>query len=394
MTSRTRIRTYAMSGAIVLAACSGKAGSPASGDVAKTPAATDSSDAKPFTLTTDQLARIKVTAVAPTSFNPVISTTGTAAFNADRSTSVTAPISGPVTKLLTDVGAIVHRGAPLATLTSPDFAAAVATYRKADAAYKNFKRIADQDEQMFKADAIAKRDVEQAQTDAASAAADRDASVEQMRSLGMDEPSIAAILENRGGVSPEAVIRAPIDGVVVEKLVSAGQLIEAGAAGVAGTPVFTIADLSTIWVWANVFEADLAMVEAGETATVTTAAWPRPIPGKVTYVSAMVDTSTRATAVRVEVENPSHVLKRGMFLDVNITSNRTRTGMLIPVAAVMRNLENLPFVFVQQADKSFVRRRVTLGFRVKDMYEITSGLSTGDHVVSDGALFIQFAQSQ
>jgi len=114
----------------------------------------------------------------------------------------------------------------------------------------------------------------------------------------------------------------------------------------------------------------------------------------VTYVSALVDSATRATAVRVVADNPSDVLKRDMFVDVEITANRPITGTLVPVGAVLRNEENLPFVFVQQADKSFLRRRVELGYRINDHYQITSGLQNGDRVVSDGALFIQFAESQ
>lgn len=378
--------------AVIVGACS--KGSSATIDTAAARSSSDSTEARPFTLTAAQLARITVMTASPTTFSPVITTTGTVAFDADKSTQVLAPISGPVTKLLADVGTTVKAGQPLAALTSPDFATAVANYRKADVAFKNLRRIADQDEQMFKADAIARREVDQAQADAASAAADRDAAIEAMRSIGLDEASIQAIVENRAGTQPQAVIRAPIDGVIVEKLVTPGEVIQAGAAGVTGTPVFTIADLSTMWVWANVFEADLGMVTAGENASVTTAAWPHPIPGRVTYVSATVDTSTRATAVRIQTDNPGEVLKRGMFVDVSITSSRSRTGILVPVGAVLRDLENLPYVFIQAPDKSFLRRRVTLGYRLRDQYEVTSGLNTGDHVVSNGALFISFAQSQ
>jgi len=264
MNAHSFSRVITAAGLIGFAACTSKpSGSGAAGTAASQSTqapANDTAVAKPFTLTADQLARITVVTVAPTTFSPAISTTGTVAFNGDRSTQVLAAISGPIVKILVDQGSTVHRGDELATLTSPDFAAAVATYRKADDAYKNLKRIADQDEQMFKADAIARRDMEQAETDASSAGADRDAAIEQMRSLGMDAASIAAVLENRSGASPLAVIRAPIDGVIVEKLVSPGEFIQAGSAGVEGTPCFTIADLSTVWVWANVFESDLGMV--------------------------------------------------------------------------------------------------------------------------------------
>lgn len=344
------------------------------------------------TLTPAQQARIHIVTAGITSFRPIIQTTGTVAFNGDRSTQVLAPVSGPVSQLLVQPGASVSRGTPLATVASPDFAAAVAAYRKAVGTAENAQRIADQDVQLFKTDAIARRDVEQAQTDAASAAADREAALEQIRSLGIDPATIAQVRANPTLTNVPAVIRAPISGVVVERLINPGQLLQAGT-----TPAFTIADLSTVWVMANVFESDLASVHKGEGATVSTDASPYPFQGHVDYVGATVDSGTRATNVRLVVTNCADLLKRDMFVRVAIQSDRQRSGILVPDAAVLRDDENLPFVFVAAATKTgtgYARRRVTLGSHVGDQYEITNGLSAGDRVVADGALFLQFAESQ
>ena len=197
----------------------------------------DSALAHDVAVTPAQIGRIQLATVAMVPFRPTVTTTGTVAFNGDRSTQVLAPVSGPITRILVTPGSAVRKGDALATVTSPDFAAATAAFRKAQSAYRNAQRIADLDAQLFKNDAIARREMEQAQTDAAAATADRDAAIEQMRALGVDASSIAAIRDNRAGsVVSAAVIRAPIEGTVVEKLVTPGQLIQAGT-----TPAFTIA---------------------------------------------------------------------------------------------------------------------------------------------------------
>lgn len=342
-----------------------------------------------FSLTAEQRARIHLVTVQNQPFRPTLEATGTVAFNGDRSTPVLSPISGPALQILVNPGAVVKKGDALATVSSPDFAAAVASYRKAESAYRNLKRIADLDEQLFKNDAIARRDLEQAQTDAAGAAADRDAAIQQMRSLGVQESQIEAIRQDTPMTEPmQATIRAPIDGTVVEKLISPGQLLQAGT-----TQCFTIADLSSMWVLANVFPSDVKDVTVGEPVDVITDASTVPLQGRVDYVAALVDPTSKAIAVRVLVPNLNHVLRRDMFVHVGIHANHEHTGMLVPTTSVLRDEENLPFVYVV-ANGSFERRRITLGSRVEDRYEVTSGIAPGDKVVSEGALFLQFAESQ
>jgi len=370
--------------ATMVGACSGKS-SPAKTDSTTATAAASSG----FTLTAAQKTRIQVVTVTPTLFQPSVDVTGTVAFDGDRSTQVLSPVSGPVTGLLVQVGTHVARGTPLATVASADFASAVAAYRKAESAYRNLQRIADQDVQLFKTDAIARRDVDQAQTDASAAAADRDAALQQMRSLGVDARSIEQIRSNPAVQNIPAVIRSPIDGTVVERLITPGQLLQAGT-----TAAFTVADLSTVWVLANVFETDLATVHNGQLATVTSSVSPSPFIGTVDYVSALVDPTSRATSVRLVVRNRNDLLKKDMYVRVSIKSNANRSGILIPTSGVQRDDENLPFVFVETANGSYARRHVTLGAHIGDKYEILSGLSAGERVVADGALFLQFAESQ
>src|SRR6476646_9145701 len=295
-----------------VAACSKK--------TADSAVAADSAEAKSakgsFTIAPEQQSRIHLVVATNAQFQPSIEATGTVAFNGDRSTQVLSPVSGPVSRLFVQVGAPVSRGTPLAAVASPDFATAIATYRKAQATYRNLQKIADQDEQLFKTDAIAKRDVDAAQVEAQAAAADRDAALEQLRALGVNPSAVADGSAN----AVTAMIRSPIEGVVVERNIKPGQLLQAGS-----TPAFTIADLSSMWVLANVFEADLPNIRRGQPATVSSSAMPTPITGRVDYVAALVDPASRATSVRISVPNRGNQLKRDMYVRVSINSDLKRS---------------------------------------------------------------------
>ncbi len=365
---------------VAAASCSGKQ---------NTVADTTASKSRPagFTLTPEQRQRIHLVAIDTTPFRPVIEATGNVVFNGDKSTQVLSPVSGPATRVVGLPGMTVHRGDPLAYVSSPDLAGAVAAYRNAQTAYRNAKRIADRDSALFKNDALARADLEQAQSDLAAAEADVDAAIENMRALGVDEAQIQAVRDGKT-TSIAAIVRSPIDGTVVEKLIADGQLLQAGS-----TPCFTIADLSTMWVMANVFANDLPNVAIGQPADVITDVAHAPIPGRVDYIAALADPETKAVQVRILAPNNNGVLRRDMFVRTQIKASTERRGILIPTSAVMRDEQNLPFVFVASGN-SFVRRQIVLGSRFGDRYQVTSGLARGDQVVAEGALFLQFAESQ
>lgn len=342
-----------------------------------------------FKVTDAQRAHLHIVTLADTTFRPTLEVTGTVAFNGDHSTQVLAPISGPVTRLIANTGTVVAAGSALAAVTSPDYASAVADYRKAEDASRNAQRILKLDEQLFQNDALARTDLDQARTDASSAAADVDAAVQQLRSLGVSDSTIALLRAGGPAGAVEGVIRSPIPGVVVEKLITPGQLLEAGS-----TPTFTVADLRTMWVMASVYPSDIDLVHEGQTASIYTDATPTPVSGRVDYVAALVDPGTKAIAVRIVADNATRLLKRDMFVRVQIHSRSARHGLVIPAAALLRDEDNLPFVLIAHPDGTFARRRITYGYRVGDGYDVTAGLAAGDQVVADGALFIQFAESQ
>jgi cobalt-zinc-cadmium efflux system membrane fusion protein len=185
------------------------------------------------------------------------------------------------------------------------------------------------------------------------------------------------------------VIRAPVSGTIVDKQITPGQLLQAGS-----TAAFTVANLSEVWVLAQISASDLSKVSLHDAVTINPGNGTGPFHGTVDNISASVDPNTRAVVARIVAPNPGELLKKQMYVDVSIESGRVSTGMLVPVSAVLRDDENLPFVYVALRDNSFARRHVTLGYRDERNYNVTSGLTSGDRIVSNGALFLQFMQSQ
>jgi cobalt-zinc-cadmium efflux system membrane fusion protein len=363
-----------------LAACSGKSDS-------KPEAA--STTPKDITLTAEQMKHVTLFSVAPTAFHKTIEAAGVVDFDNDQATSVLSPISGPVTRLLVEPGQKVAQGQALAMVDSPDFASTLGAYAKALATARTNRQIADADKDLAAHNGVSARENAQAQTDAANAEADRDAALRAVTALNIDPKIVKAIQQGQAITRVEGAIRSPLPGTLVERLITPGQLLQAGT-----TPAFTVANLSKMWVMAQVAPSDLASVTAGDPVDVQTGVSPQPMTGVVDNVAALVNPDTRAVLTRVVVANPSGVLKKQMYVRVHIRSRQESTGLLVPVSAVLRDDENLPFVYVAQASGGFARRHVTLGYRAGDRYDIPAGLQAGDRVVADGGVFVQFMQSQ
>ena len=369
-----------LSTAIFVAACSPK---PAA--YPETPSVTASN----VKLTPEQRRNLRLYQVAQSTFRKTVETTGVVDFDNDQATSVLAPFSGPVSRLLVSLGEHVKLGAPLAVVDSPDFATAISAYRKAIATAQTLRRLADLDKDLTAHNGVSKREADQAETDAVNAEADREAALQSLVSLQVPADSIKAIQEGRSVSRVEGVIRAPVAGTVVEKLITPGQLLEAGT-----TPCFTVADLSRVWVLAQVFGNDLEAVRVGDSAEVVTGIGENTFSGTVDNIAALVDPDTRSVSVRVVAKNPADFLKKQMYVRVRIHAQKESTGTLIPVSAVLRDDVNLPFVYEVQPDGSFARQHVTLAYRNGDQYDIAEGLKAGDEIVVDGGLFVQFMQTQ
>lgn len=341
------------------------------------------------TMTAEQRQHIKLYTVTQSTFHKTVEATGAVDFDNDQATSVIAPFSGPVTRLLVSPGDHVSKGQPLAMVDSPDFAAAVSAYAKALATAKTDRHLADADKDLGQHEGVAQRENDQAQTDAVNAEADRDAALQALLGLGVDPAAIKGIQQGHTLSHIEGVIRSPIAGTVAEKLITPGLLLQAGT-----TACFTVADLSRVWVMAQVSSADLGAISVGDPAEVVTGIDNKNFVGRVDNIAALVNPDTRSVIARVVVDNPGNFLKKQMYVTARIQSRRESQGTLVPVSAILRDDENLPFVYIAQPDGSFARRAITLGERTGDQFNIPDGLHAGDQVVVDGGIFVQFMQNQ
>lgn len=340
-------------------------------------------------LTKAQRSHLELYTVVPVGYREKIEAPGTVDFDNDQATSVVSPFSGPVTHIFVGLGEHVAKGEPLALVESADYATAIGAYRKAVVTAANARRLASADRDLAAHNGISQREAAQAQTDAASAEADREAALQTLISMGVDRGTIARVMSGRQTSGISGVIRAPVSGVIVDKQITPGQLLQAGS-----TSAFTVANLSQVWVLAQIAPSDLAQVGFRDAAVIDPGNGTGPFHGTVENISASVDPNTRAIVARIVAPNPGDLLKKQMYVNVSIESGHVSTGLLVPVSAVLRDDENLPFVYLALPDGSFARRHVTLGYRDSQNYDVTSGLASGDRIVVNGALFLQFMQSQ
>jgi len=205
-----------------------------------------------------------------------------------------------------------------------------------------------------------------------------------MRILGVKNPEALANAPS----SAQIPVLAPISGEVVERLVSPGQVIQAGQ-----TQTFTISDMSTVWVLANVYQADLAYVHNGDNVSVTTDAYPDTFHGKISYISPALDPNTRTLQARIVVDNKGEKLKRDMYCTVTVTAGRIANAITVPDAAVLRDDQNQPFVYFASNNNQFGRRAVEIGETQDGVTQIVRGITAGDRIVANGSLFLQFANS-
>lgn len=337
-----------------------------------------------FTLPSEQMTHIHISSVAPTRMDRTLRLTGAVAYNAFQTIPVLSQTGGPVSRIVVSPGDRVRSGQPMLYVTSPDYSLQSATFVKARSAFeladKNYKRAAD----LYAHHAVAEKDLQQAESDRTQAQTDLEASAAALRILGIRDPDSLA----GHALSPEVPLLAPIDGEVVERLVSAGQLLQAGA-----TQCFTISDMNSVWVLVNVYEKDLAEVHVGDPVVIQSDAYPEAFHGRISYVAPALDPNTRTVQARIVTPNPGQKLKKDMYVTAIASAGSIRDALAVPDAAVLRDTENLPFVYVQAGANQFARRPVKLGFSQGGRTQITEGLNVGEHIVDDGGIFLQFQNS-
>jgi membrane fusion protein, heavy metal efflux system len=338
-----------------------------------------------FTLPKEQLAHIQVVTIQPTSWPRILRLTGNVAYNSFLTTPVITQVSGPVSRIMVSPGQQMEKGQPMLYVSSPDYSQLRANYLKArDAhslAHKNYLRAQD----LYAHHAIAERDLQAAESAEIQAQADQQAAEQSLKILGIPRPD--TLIENP--TSPEVPVLAPITGEAVERLCSPGQVIQAGQ-----TQCFTISNMGTVWVLANVYENQLAYVHVGDPVAIKTDAYPDVFHGRISFMGAALDPASRTLQARIDTKNPAGRLKKDMYVTATVVAGKIDNALLVPDAAVLRDAENEPFVYVAVGQDQFSRRPVKLGQSSEGKTQIVSGLQPGDRVAGDGSLFLQFAGSQ
>jgi cobalt-zinc-cadmium efflux system membrane fusion protein len=269
-------------------------------------------------------------------------------------------------------------------VSSPDYSQLLDAYLKAADSYRLADKNYTREKDLYQHHAVAQRDLEQAESDRNQAQADLNAAEQGMKILGIKNPADLA----KTSSSAQIPVLAPIGGEVVERLVSPGQVVQAGQ-----TQAFTISDLSTVWVLANVYQADLAAVRSGDDVSVQTDAYPGTFHGRISYVSPALDPNTRTLQARIVVDNPGEKLKRDMYCTVTVSAGSVANAIALPDSSILRDDNNQPFVYVAMGAGQFGRRDVEIGQSENGQTQVLKGISVGERVVGDGSLFLQFANS-
>jgi len=358
-----------------------------------------------FKPTEAQWKSLKIVPVATVAFRSDSITEGNIAIDDDLNTPVYSPYSGHVVKLVAKLGDQVQRGAPLFAVEATEYVNAANTLISAVAAAKTAQSQVKQAEinekrahDLYLANGGALKDWQQSKTDLTTAQnAARTAEIalaaarNQLRILGKSDADVAALeAAPTQQLDPVATVYAPISGTITQRQVGLGQNIQSISAG-ASIPVYTIGDLSTVWLIANVREEDAPLMRLGAAVEVRVPAFPgRVFKAKISWVAASLDPNTHRLPVRADVENQDGALKPMMFANFSITTGNDSSASAVPEAAVVYEGDTVR-VWLAKDDGTLAIRQVRIG-RIQDgMVEILSGLSSGDKVVTSGALFIDRA---
>jgi cobalt-zinc-cadmium efflux system membrane fusion protein len=373
----------------------------------KTQARPSGSDAAPgmFRPTKEQWAGFKIEPVPLASFRAEQVTEGSIAIDDDLTTPVFSPYSGRVIRLIAKLGDVVEPGAPLFAIQASEFVqaqndliTALANLQTARSQLAQAQTNEKRAHELYLAQGGALKDWQQAQTDLVTAqntvrsdeialAAVRN----RLRILGKSDKEIAALeAQPTQKLDPVTVVTAPIGGTITQRQIGLGQYINSTTGG-ASAPVYTIGNLSTVWLIANVRETDAPLMHLGEPVEVHVLAFPgRVFKAKISWVAPSIDANTHRLSVRADVENPHGELKPGMFANFSIITGEEETAPAVPPRAIVYEGDTAR-VWVAQEGGTIAARSVRTGRIADGMVEILAGLSEGEKVVTSGALFIDRA---
>ncbi|MGI5860767.1 MAG: efflux RND transporter periplasmic adaptor subunit [Myxococcales bacterium] len=312
--------------------------------------------------------------------------TGEIGFDEKRIAHVSSQVEGIIRKVHVNLGQTVEKGAPLAEIYSVAFAEAAGEYREAQASLTLARREHERQASLRKEGITSEKEYLQASQGLESAQIRLETAADKLVRLGLPRAELDAVREGRREAT--LTLRAPVSGVVLKLHAVAGEIARSEE------PLATVGDLSRLWLWADLYENDLARVAESQarghlSAAVAVNAFPgREFAGVVDFIGPTMDPATRTVKVRVLVENPEGGLRAGMFAKAKLFVPTDAKVVAVPRGAVLQD-EGRSFVFVRHRDDYFVRRPVTTGRAWSGWLEIVEGLGTGKEIAADGAFLLK-----
>lgn len=324
---------------------------------------------------------IATTEVGDRDVRNVLTTTGRIAFSDSRVAHVFSPVTGRVTQMLVNVGEHVSRGTPLAVIASADLGSAASELEKADADLAAARRDYERQKELYEAHAAAQRDFEAAESNFRKARAERERAAQKA--------SLLSITGSGAGY----VLRSPIAGDLFARTVSPGLDVQGQYSGGSAQELFTIGNLDSLWIIADVFEVDIPRVHIGAPVTASVVSYPdRVFSGRVDWISGALDPGTRTVKVRCTINNADHMLRPEMFATVSIATDAS-SKLAIPRTSVVRVGDDM-VAFVDKGaspngGERFERRIVAIDdTQGGDYVPVVRGLQPGEKVVSSGAIIL------
>ncbi len=331
-----------------------------------------------------QLKSIAVNAVGNHVFSRQRTAVGSIDFNENLAVQVFPPYQGKIIKAFADIGDQVSKGAPLYSIDSPDLVQAESTLIAAAGVYDLTTVALKRAKELHDNQGLAQKDYEQAVSDQQTADATLKAARDAVRVFGKTEQETDSIIATRK-IDPALLVHSPITGRVTARAAQPGLLVQPGS-----TPApFSVADLSTMWMIANVAENDSPLFHPGQQVQVKVMAIPdHEFKGSITVIGATVDPSSRTVLVRSTISDPGHELKPGMFATYVIHTGDPVTALAMPLDGVAREADGTMSVWVTTDHHTFNKRTVTIGLQQDGFDQIVSGLKNGEIVVTKGAIFL------
>jgi len=361
-------------------------GAPQSGAGAPPPAPGVTSPDVVVTLTPEAIARagIVLAKVSTGRGTSALRLPGTVEANAYKQVAVTPLVGGRVTRVLAELGQPVRRGQPLAEIFSPELAEAETRFVSTRAELDAHERELQRTEKLVEIGSASRQEMERLHAEHTAKLTEVESARSRLELLGLTPSAIASLGPGKN-VGATTTVFAPIAGIVAERAVNTGLNVDTTV------KLFTVVDLSTVWVVGDLYEKDFSKVRVGANASVTTKAFPdTTLGGRVSYIDPRVNPETRTVKVRVELANPKQELRLGMFADVSIDAPSEGLAALIPYDAV-QNVGNRTVVYVADPEQAgrFSEREVQLGDRSGNDVFVLSGAEPGETVVAAGSFNVR-----